>query len=341
MENLVAEHIKDFKAARKKLEDDKSKERIVKRLQYSITNDQECILKMGAADKIREVLKRYQKLKRPLIIFGAGFIGQRMVNTMLNDVLWECFVDNNIKGKISGLEVFHPNELKSKYSNAIVVISPLKTNLEIYDQLTSLGFPKEQIINFGELILEDCKSQYFDVLEPDISKESFVDCGCCDGQTSKLFAKWCNGNYSNIWAFEPDLDNYLVCKEQLDLPNCKLYNLGTFDRETTVKFKGGFCGGSKISSEGDNEIRTVKLDDIIRGEKITFIKMDVEGAEFNSLQGAEQIIRTQKPKLAICIYHKAEDIISIPKLILEYNPSYKLKIRHYGISPVETVLYAF
>ena len=73
---------------------------------------------------------------------------------------------------------------------------------------------------------------------------------------------------------------------------------------------------------------------------ITFIKMDIEGSEIPALRGAKEIIETQKPKLAICVYHKPEDIWEIPELILDYVPEYRLYLRHYSITYTETVLYA-
>lgn len=51
--------------------------------------------------------------------------------------------------------------------------------------------------------------------------------------------------------------------------------------------------------------------------------------------------RSRKPKLAICVYHKPEDIITISKLILDFNPAYKLYLRHYSyLDFAESVLYA-
>ena len=73
---------------------------------------------------------------------------------------------------------------------------------------------------------------------------------------------------------------------------------------------------------------------------ITFIKMDIEGAEYKALQGAEQIIRENKPNLAICLYHKPEDVFEIPQLILNYRPDYRFLVRHYWLREYETVLYA-
>jgi hypothetical protein len=69
--------------------------------------------------------------------------------------------------------------------------------------------------------------------------------------------------------------------------------------------------------------------------------MDIEGAELNALKGAERIIREQKPKLAICIYHKPEDVWKIPSLLLDFVPDYKFYIRHYFYSSFwNTVLFA-
>jgi hypothetical protein len=69
--------------------------------------------------------------------------------------------------------------------------------------------------------------------------------------------------------------------------------------------------------------------------------MDIEGAELNALKGAERIIKEQKPKLAICIYHKPEDVWEIPNLLLDFVPDYKFYIRHCTYSSfLDTVLYA-
>jgi hypothetical protein len=81
------------------------------------------------------------------------------------------------------------------------------------------------------------------------------------------------------------------------------------------------------------------LDSII-DDKITFIKMDIEGAEYNAILGAHNTITKYRPKLAISIYHKPEDIWEIPSLILKMNPEYKLYLGHYSIAAAETVLYA-
>lgn len=75
-------------------------------------------------------------------------------------------------------------------------------------------------------------------------------------------------------------------------------------------------------------------------EKVTFIKMDVEGAELEALKGARKTIMKHHPRLAISIYHKPEDIWEIPAYILSLSEDYRFYIRHYQFSKNETILYA-
>jgi len=92
--------------------------------------------------------------------------------------------------------------------------------------------------------------------------------------------------------------------------------------------------------EGSIKIKTVKLDDILNGEKATFIKMDIEGAELNALKGSKDTIMKYRPKLAICLYHKPEDIWEIPAYIIQLRNDYKFYIRHYNLWGSGSILYA-
>ena len=189
-------------------------------------------------------------------------------------------------------------------------------------------------------------SQYFDLLTP-YEHETFVDCGCYDAGTAFRFAGWCGiKGYDRIWCFEPDKTSYKRCKELCaGLKNCTVYPYGILDQEGSVPFQSGREEESKIitSEEGilDEVIETIVLDNFLQGERVTFMKMDIEGAELDALKGASRIIKEQKPKLAISVYHKEEDIIEIPRLLLDLRPDYRLYLRHYSLLLNETVLYAY
>ena len=68
--------------------------------------------------------------------------------------------------------------------------------------------------------------------------------------------------------------------------------------------------------------------------------MDIEGSELEALRGAREVIRRDKPRLGICVYHRPEDILEIPMFIKELVPEYKLYIRHHSPHLNETVVYA-
>ena len=99
--------------------------------------------------------------------------------------------------------------------------------------------------------------------------------------------------------------------------------------------------GSSIRENGEELINTISLDDVLNGKKVTFIKMDIEGAEYNALLGSEKTIKKWHPRMAISVYHKSEDILEIPALILNIESDYKFALRHYMSDYRETILYAY
>ena len=79
-------------------------------------------------------------------------------------------------------------------------------------------------------------------------------------------------------------------------------------------------------------------------EKIDYIKMDVEGAEKNILEGAIKTIKKFKPSLAIAIYHGGklfmEDFYNIPIFIKNViNKDYEYYIRTFHPAGLETILF--
>ena len=79
---------------------------------------------------------------------------------------------------------------------------------------------------------------------------------------------------------------------------------------------------------------------MLKGEKATFIKMDIEGSEINALKGGANTIKKYRPRLAISVYHKPEDIIEILSYILELCEDYKFYLRAYEYNEAGVVLYA-
>jgi FkbM family methyltransferase len=175
-----------------------------------------------------------------------------------------------------------------------------------------------------------------------LQREVFVDCGCFDGNNSIEFKNWCcnNNREGYVYAFEPDPINIMNIENKLNEEDVKhtVIAKGVWNEKDILKFN---CGGvgSCIDKDGKIEIEVDSIDNIVKSE-VTFIKMDIEGAEYKAIQGARKTIEKYHPKLAVCVYHKPEDIWELPLLIHEVNPEYKMFLRHYSFAANETVLYA-
>lgn len=137
--------------------------------------------------------------------------------------------------------------------------------------------------------------------------------------------------------------NVEICRKHYTengIKNIDLFGKGTWSENGCISFAEGVSQG-QIDVNGTNAIETIKIDDAVAGYdgKITFIKMDIEGAELEALRGAGKTIRKDKPRMAICIYHKPEDLYEIPGYLLSLVPEYRFQVRQYTSMNWETVLY--
>lgn len=176
--------------------------------------------------------------------------------------------------------------------------------------------------------------------------EVFIDGGAYVGDTIDALreqAEQKNIKLKRIVAFEPEEINYSMLKEKHgNDSDVVLYHKGISDKDAEVRLSGTGAG-AKVQDDGAEgaAISVVRLDGLAECQDATWIKMDIEGAELPALKGAEEIIRRNRPKLTICIYHSDEDMIRIAEYIHDIVPEYKLYVRHHSpVALFETVLYA-
>ncbi len=339
-------NINGIKKIYSRLGDDKSKEIFKNRLMYSITNDSRWLVEnIKHVPEGRIFLETIDRCTAygEIVIFGAGTRGKSLYQ-VFSKYPWKCFVDNYPDAaELEGIPLISGDKFFKDYQGEYIFLTPKFKNEVICQQLTREGIPVKKIINVGEIQNEIIKRQYFDLeyLEPTEEKEIFVDTGGYDGMTSVYFDKWSSGNGFS-YIFEPDTSNIDKCVKNLANSRIKyqIISKGAWSEETTLHFEADADVSSKVSDSGDSMVSVTTIDKMLENEKVTFIKMDIEGSELQALIGAKRTIMTNTPKLAICIYHKPEDIWEIPNIILQYNPSYHLFLRHYTLTETDTVLYA-
>jgi FkbM family methyltransferase len=180
--------------------------------------------------------------------------------------------------------------------------------------------------------------QYFEDFLPLADGDVFVDGGGYDGQTTLQFAAW-NKAYRKIYYFEPTPAMMDISRRRLaGLRDVHLIQKGLFSRKDRLRFNAEAGAASSLSATGQTEIEVTYLDDAVQ-EPITFLKLDIEGAEFEALKGAAVHIKSESPTMAVCIYHDQRDFWRVPLQILETNDCYNLYVRHYSESIRETVMF--
>lgn len=214
-------------------------------------------------------------------------------------------------------------------------------SIHIFDSILSRASGKNTDVSLMPKIYES--AQYFpaDLIKLD-NNECYVDIGAYDGDTVRQFLRACDSKFDHVYALELDKSNFKKLQSNtLASPMCEkitAFNVGAWNTRESIKYQPGLT--QSTIGNGSSIAEVAPLDEILNGKKITYIKMDIEGAEINALAGARNIIVSQAPKLAICVYHKISHLWEIPIFIHEMLPDHSIFLRHHTRLEYETVCYA-
>jgi FkbM family methyltransferase len=181
------------------------------------------------------------------------------------------------------------------------------------------------------------------------SGDVVIDGGACWGDTATYFAQLA-GASGRVLALEFDPANIAMCERNLAL------NPEIAQRVTIVPNALWHVPGERMGYEPDGYGTTIALtqgtaaytttttiDQLVidhRLDRVDFIKLDIEGAEGNTLEGATDTIARFRPKLAIAAYHRNDDLHRLPAMIRRLDLGYRFHLDHYTTHHGETILYA-
>jgi FkbM family methyltransferase len=359
---LLSEKINRIYAA---FGDDESRELFIPRLAYSIDEDSAHLIEMmGSAIKFDIERVRTGNVKRrfyppnrilladylangdrgkPFVLWGAGSSLLRAMSLLdIFGVTPAAICDSDVSKigqSVDGIEVISPEKLLSDFGNDYIGLSLWLKRGEVIRQISKTPFA-------GRIVLFDSVDlQYFGChfLRPE-ENEIYIDVGCFNTSTIEQFIEFCDGSHEKIIGIEADRNCFLditrtIGKKKLE--RVSVINKGAYSREGILSFQSNEMGAlSTISESGEGAVDVSKIDTIANGLKVTMIKMDIEGAELEALFGAEETIKRNRPRLAICVYHKPSDITDILAYILDLVPEYRFYLRQHSYFFGETVLYA-
>ena len=336
------------------LMDEESRVIFKNRFIFNITGDYDYFFKLlqqsGERDRKYNYISDFLSLdsydiNRPIVFWGIkdGWIVEisKLLEIKGLIPIAICDEENTELTDLAGLPIITPNELKQSYPNAYILITNPFPNEEklIFQKALRLGFTNDSIFK----ILSWHGPEYFEEFIKLPKKGGvFIDAGCFDGSNSIEYRAITKDKRCRIIAFEPSTNNYHKCIENFKLHNIEknvcLYNKGVWNKKDALCFSYA-ADGSAISEEGEEKVEVVSIDEVIGQDNVDFIKMDIEGSELEALKGATNVIKKCKPQMAICIYHKPEDILDIPSYILDILPDAKFYIRHKNVYLYDTILY--
>ena len=192
----------------------------------------------------------------------------------------------------------------------------------------------------------------YDRITPPIGPSSgdyVIDAGAAWGDTAVFFA-WEVGESGRVFSFEFEPISLGVIQRNLDLNPDLGKRIEVVPRALWSKSDlplPFLCNGpaTRVGSGEDprseGTVTTMAIDDFCKDlPRVDFIKMDIEGAELQALQGAVATIERHRPRLAISLYHHLNDFVAIPRFLSGLNVDYRYYLGHFSIHQEETVLFA-
>lgn len=195
--------------------------------------------------------------------------------------------------------------------------------------------------------------------------EVFVDGGAFDGDSVEQFLRAVNGRFRHVYSFEPSPDTAARCRERIlrlqsqYLPEItsriSVIERGLWDKEARLLFNPTQYGPRETAmaahsplaghvieagmtqhlyapedeNPGSFSIHTVAIDEVC-DEPVSLLKLEVEGSELKALEGARQTITRHRPKMAISVYHKPEDLITLPDFVAQTGHGYRMSLRQHN-----------
>ncbi len=236
----------------------------------------------------------------------------------------------------------------------------IKRNKEKFDILESKLFDAESkhvlrgILNYritrDQSYLKDivCENEEYvdeDIVPCTVFEErggEIIDGGAFDGDTVGMLAERYNVERLTIHCYEPSKDNANRIREKKDLWknfDVIIHESGLQSQAGNGALKGNGLGGtiSKTDAGSKDSVRLECIDDGI-WDNLRLIKLDIEGAELDALLGGRNSIKKYRPVLAICAYHKQDDLLTLSDYIAGLE-NYRLYLRHYMNATSETIIY--
>lgn len=306
--------------------------------------------------EFQSLLEQLWQISELALVQGMKQVLHQWKQTANGKTTWKAFVEYFEKFPLWGTPHPEQSDFDTLERRAAVLKRHSYDFLWLYrrlDDYLSKRTLTAILLNWAVLdlsYLQKVKSIFLDYWEPDLfpanKDDVLVDVGAYTGDSIAQYVQIYGKGYKRIYAYEvsPEscaaIHNTIMAQGLHDVVVCNK-GAGSEPGELFLSRSATDASANQLSAEetSGQRIQVVPLDDDLP-EPVTFLKMDIEGAEWDTLLGCQRIISQEHPKLAICVYHGYDDLWRIPALIDSMYPDYEFYLRHYGgnLIPTEFVL---
>lgn len=174
-----------------------------------------------------------------------------------------------------------------------------------------------------------------DILTPE-RWQVYADLGAYTGDTVRALLPYAE-NLRKVYAMEPDPRTFrkleAYAKEEARAEVHALH-MGAWSHADILPFDAsGNRNAGLHAAKKTVDVRVEAPDNVVGTDLPDFIKYDVEGAEAEALRGSAGIIRAHKPQILLSVYHRSEDLYSLPLQLHELMPDYRFYMRRFPYIP--------
>lgn len=176
-----------------------------------------------------------------------------------------------------------------------------------------------------------------------------VDCGAYDGDTLRSWLATRGPSFDAYFALEPDpisrsrLERYAANLEGRVAGRVHVLPFSVAGHTGTTSFSAVGSVSSSIDGGDGITVDCIRLDDLtehLRGCTPTFLKVDIEGAELDALDGGARFIRRARPLIAMAAYHRQDHLWKTLLTVSELWPEYRCFLRPHNEEGWDLILYA-
>ena len=199
--------------------------------------------------------------------------------------------------------------------------------LNLYNLTIKIGISKFRVKDKLSIRVLDSSYEATSMKKLNLQRGNvFIDMGAHIGKYTVEVAREV-GTEGKVISVEPFPSNFAMLKENISLnrlKNVELVNMAAWNCSEQLRFFIGDSSahGGVYSNYGLSSIlvKAEKIDRIIADAKLShvdWVKIDVEGAEYEVLQGLEETLDRFKPRLLVEVWQKNQS--KVEKLLSEHT----------------------